>query len=259
MPDREGKRSKCLKSTVTKFLVLLAHTRERPVAVPLVVELEHVHAAPDAPEVERLEAPVAILVLPVAGVRTFIGECRLGLVDGGLRTRVGLQAAEFVFAGEVVIADVAVARRQVGLEEEHVHFVTLAHRHSGDHFRRDVQLAAGGLERSLGGDRAVHLHTADDHVADRFDAGAEDLELRPRELRLAEHLLDGGCREVRCMLLEHCAVIGDGLVDLAGGCHFCRWGHDFVHGVILLSNAMNVGESFVVTATNIQYEYSCRN
>ncbi len=209
--------------------------REPIVDVPVPVGQVHAHAAPAVPAIEGGVAQLAGRVLPPGPVEPLVGEVGVGLVDGGLTERVGLETMELVLLGQILVGEVAVAivGAGTGLEEVDVllHARVATGRHELEDLVVDVLHAISGLDGLLGRAATVHEDATDDHVTRRFDALTKGCEQHHPEVVEAEYLLSRVPRNRLPVLAHRRAELIDCLVDLFVGHR--RWGHGLRHGVIL--------------------------
>ena len=152
----------------------------------------------------------------MSAVSLFISEGGVGFIQRGDGERVGgLEATQLVLLFEVVVRDVAVALREIGLEEHDLDFAPEPLRHAIHNLAIGVLLALGCVERFLRGAVHVHRDLADDEARDRIDTLAEGHEhlVDERAAGLGEYGLDGFGRKSRFAELR-CEAVAD-LADLA--------------------------------------------
>ena len=152
----------------------------------------------------------------MSAVRLFVSEGGVGFVQGGDGDRVsGLEATPLVLLFEVVIRDVTIAFREIGLEEHDLDFGRERLGHAVHDLAVGVLLAQSGVERFLRCAAQVHRDLADDEVRDRFDTLAEGCEhfVDKRATGLRKHGLDEFGRKARFAELRR-ETVAD-LTDLA--------------------------------------------
>lgn len=189
---------------------------EPPAAAPAAAAAVDKHTAlAIVPAVEGGIAPVAVSILPMRGIGMFIGEGRVGFVDGAERERVnGFETMRCKLFLQLVVADQAVhiVGRPVGLEKHNPCLFARAAGHCRDNYGSGVLLPAGGGKRLFRRPSAVDANDADNQVAEPLHIPAEDGKQVGAEFFRGDGLLRGlrfeffavfpqrGPQNIRCLV-----------------------------------------------------------
>lgn len=166
--------------------VLLAEAGEPPAARPVTGAAANDHVALAAPAVEGEITPPSVGILPMSTVGVVVRESRIRFIDGGEGIRIGgLKAAQLVLFLQVVVSD-----GTIDLKENHFRLCPLSAGHDLGHVAVGVLVPTSGVENLLRSTGAVHLHAADDHIADRFYVLAERSQKFHTKILDPKHLLD---------------------------------------------------------------------